>query len=108
MKMPWNDLEGPAKVLITSVAVLLVAAGLCGTQFLIMSGIRGNAPALTSVFMLTGIIELVAMLIAAVVAVAALIAWLAIALYERFSGSSPPADDVQKLFDDPDKHDGSR
>lgn len=105
MKMPWDDLDGPAKVLAISAAVLLVAGGLCGVQFLIISGVRGNAQALVSVFTLTGILELIAIVMAGLTAAGALLAWTSTAIHNRFTGSRGKRDETQKLFDDSDKRD---
>jgi hypothetical protein len=103
--MPWNNLQGPAKVLAISVAVLLVAAGLCGVQVTILSGLRGNSPSLESVFMLTGFVELGAMLIAGIVAVVSILAWIGTAIYNGLTSSTVKRNEPQKLFDDSDKHD---
>ena len=36
MKMPWTNRQGPMKLLVISVTVLLVGSGLCGVQGLLL------------------------------------------------------------------------
>jgi hypothetical protein len=85
MKAPWTNLEGPAKALAISVTVLLVASGLCGMQIAIMKVAGQNAPVFTTVFMITGLIELGVMVLSAVVVVAALIVMICAWIYSRFT-----------------------
>ena len=106
MKTPWANLGGPAKVLVIAVAILLVAAGLCGMQALVLSGVRGDSEFLVSVFMITGVLELGVFLVAAVTAAGALLAWVSTVIYNRLTGSRAAKDKTQKLFDDSEKHDG--
>jgi hypothetical protein len=108
MKMPWDDLEGAAKVLVISVAILLVAAGMCGVQALILSAAKGGEQSLVPIVMITGFVEFVVMLVAGITAIGALVAWIATAIYNRFAGSRAKRDETQRLFGDSDKHDGPR
>jgi hypothetical protein len=59
MKMPWGNLEGPAKLLVICVAIFLVSAGLCGMQWAIAMGPRSDS--LGDLFIPLGIVEIVAM-----------------------------------------------
>ncbi|HTB98395.1 MAG TPA: hypothetical protein VK716_15400 [Terracidiphilus sp.] len=74
MNLPWSSLEGPARLLVTCIAIMLVAGGLCGLQFLIVNADPENSGPLMSLFMVTGAAELVAMLVSTVLALGALIA----------------------------------
>ena len=73
MKVPWQNLEGPARLLVISLTVLLVAAGLCGLQFVLNVSAYGNMPRF---LVLIGLIELIAIVVSALVVIGALIAWL--------------------------------
>ncbi len=108
MKVPWTNLEEPAKVLLTSIAFLLVAAGLCGVQFLIIKGASGQGQWLGPVFMITGLIELGVILVAGLTAAGALLTWISTAIYIRFTDSRGNRNEIQKLLDRSDKDDLSR
>lgn len=75
MRMPWTNLEGPARLLVMCITVLLVSAGLCGLQLAIVSSDNGN-PWIANLFILTGFVELVAMILSALVGIIALMVWL--------------------------------
>lgn len=107
MNMPWRDLEGPAKVLAICGAVLLVASGLCGLQWVIfVDGMGGNGDSLVmNVIIPLGILELTAMAASLVIAVGALIVWgVKTALNKPQPNSAPqthfprekPPNDVEK------------
>jgi hypothetical protein len=74
MKIPWKNLEGPARLLLICLTVLLIAGGLCGLQFVLSASLYGRR--MPSFFMLIGILELIAILVSGLVAIGALIAWL--------------------------------
>jgi hypothetical protein len=78
MKIFGRELVGFAKALVVLIAVLLVAAGMCGLQLAIGNGSSGNSDA---VFEPLGILELIAMLVSAVGIVVVLLAWGARGLY---------------------------
>lgn len=74
MNMPWTNRHGAAKMVVICVAVLLVSAGLCGVQLLILNaGNIKTSSALTSVFMVTGAVEIIAILVAILVGIIALL-----------------------------------
>ena len=75
MSMPWKDLHGAAKVLVICLTVLLVAGGLCGVQSALLSGARFLPDSWAEVFIVTGVIELIAMLASVVVGFIALLVW---------------------------------
>jgi hypothetical protein len=85
MDGPWTNRTGPAKALAISMTILLVASGLCGLQIAIMKVAGQNAPVFTAVFMVTGLIELGVMAASAVAAVAALIVWICLWIYSRYT-----------------------
>ena len=100
MKMPWNDLEGPARILAICATVLLVSGGLCGLQAVLMSAIHNNS--LITFFMVTGLVELGAIVLSLVVGLGAVVAWVGTAV---FSGSRE--DGAQKLFENGKDEDDS-
>ncbi|HWE86753.1 MAG TPA: hypothetical protein VG267_17545 [Terracidiphilus sp.] len=100
MKLPWANLEGPARMLSICAAVFLVSGGLCGIQWAVASGSSSFGQALVGLFMVTGLAELVAMAISLVGMAVAIILWIAGAIYDRASG---PSDRTQKLFDTSDE-----
>ncbi len=75
MSPPWSRLEGPARLLVTCFVILLVAGGLCGMQLYILN-LTPNNGVLGSLFMVTGAVELAAILASAVVGLFALLAWI--------------------------------
>ncbi len=85
MKAPWSNLEGPAKWLVIAVVALLVSSGLCGLQFALATHANQNSSTVVWLFMVTGIVELIAMALSACGVVVSLIIWIATALYSRFS-----------------------
>lgn len=66
MKMPWSDLEGPAKVIAISVAAFFVAGGLCGVQWAVTMRVGGSADWLASLAIAMGVVEVLVMLLAVV------------------------------------------
>lgn len=74
MTVPWKNRRGAAKVAALCAAVLLVSAGLCGMQLLWLNRAGGMSENL-GVFMITGAIELMAMLASVVVGFIALLVW---------------------------------
>ena len=96
MSMPWDDLEGPAKLLAICAAVFLVSAGLCGVQWFVIGFAdgRGGGQALAGIVILLGVVELIAMAGSIVVGFVALILWIA-----GFKGSQRgPDPGAQTLF----------
>ena len=75
MSPPWSRLEGPARLLVNCVVILLIAGGLCGLQLFTLNFTSNNG-ALTSLLMVTGAVELAAMLASALVGLFALLAWI--------------------------------
>ncbi|HEY3704666.1 MAG TPA: hypothetical protein VGL22_06355 [Terracidiphilus sp.] len=55
--------------------VALVAGGLCGVQLLVLNNQRGWGDLLGPTFMVTGALELIAILVCAVVGFVALLVW---------------------------------
>ncbi|HKF48174.1 MAG TPA: hypothetical protein VKB38_12510 [Terracidiphilus sp.] len=75
MSMPWSKLQGPAKVAAICAAVLLVSAGLCGAQLLVLNFAAGRSNSLGTAFIVTGALELIAIILSAAVGVIALLIW---------------------------------
>jgi hypothetical protein len=75
MKMPWTNRQGAAKAIAICVTVLLVSAGLCGMQLLVLNLSRGSADGLTTIFMITGALELIAILLSVLIGFIALLIW---------------------------------
>jgi hypothetical protein len=77
--MRWTRLHGPAKVLVICVAVLLLSAGLCGLQWTLVNGhgLPSNA------LIITGIIEIVGMVLSAAAGFVALVIWGFGAIFRR-------------------------
>ena len=103
MKLFSIEQSGYPKTLLILVAIFLVAAGLCGAQFVL-----GNSASGGVILIPLGIVELIAMLLSAGGIVVVLLLWAGTALHERFG--KPHKDEVLKLFDDKDdtKPDGPR
>ena len=97
MKMPWDELEGPAKLLAICAAVFFVAAGLCGMQAAMVMGSRANT--LGDLLIPLGIVEIAAMIGSGTVAVFAVFFIILRAIF--------PSKETQSLFprdkDDNDK-----
>ena len=72
MKMLWRRLQGPVKGLVICVAILLAAGGACGLQLAILNHVGSN---LTTVFLITGSIELVVMVLSAGGIAVAFVVW---------------------------------
>jgi hypothetical protein len=85
MKMPWRNLEGPAKWLVIAAVFLLVSSGLCGLQFAIVRVANQHGTNLAGLFIFSGVVEVIAMAISACGVVVCLILWIATALYSYFS-----------------------
>ena len=110
MTMLWNRFQGFARILVFCVTVLLVSSGMCGVQLAILSMGSGSTggSALVSLFMFTGVVELIAIGLSAGAIIVVLIAWAVRTVYFRSTGRSsdgdPGAETVQTLFprdDDP-------
>jgi hypothetical protein len=105
MKLFRHNFEGFAGALVFCATALLIASGLCGVQYAILSGIQGES-IVTGLFMITGVLELIVMGLSAAAIVCILIVWpitkIASSIYERHA--PPPKNDVQRLFDN-DKND---
>lgn len=94
MKMPWSNLQGPAKLVAISVAVFFVAGGLCGLEAIGVLRFDGNS-GLTGLAFLTGSLELAAMALACLGIVGGGIAW----IIDRFSKrGSAHSNGPQTLF----------
>jgi hypothetical protein len=91
--MPWDDLEGPAKLLAICVAVFLVAAGLCGVQWFVV-GVSGAGKAAIGTAMVLAVIEVIAMVASVVVGFVALIFW----VVSFKGGKRGPGPGTQTLF----------
>ena len=80
MNLPWSRLVGPARLLVTCIVILLVAAGLCGLQLFVLN-LTPNNGILGSLFMVTGAAELGAILVSIILGLGALVRliWLRIA-----------------------------
>ena len=88
MNMPWKNLHGAAKAVAICAAVLLVSGGLCGMQLLVLNlHLGGNTNDMAPIFMLTGALELVAIVVSAVVGFIALLVWGFGSLFRRDSDS---------------------
>ena len=94
MKLFGRDAEGHPKALVILAAVFLVAAGLCGTQLLILQSGRGGVDSLVIVFGLTGILELAAMAISLALILLVLAAW---GRAHLFGSESGPRQDPTEL-----------
>lgn len=88
MRLFAREVEGPAKVLVIFVAVLLVSAGMCGLQLTIANKIYNSSGAFASIMMLLGILELVAMLVSLIGIVVVLVNLLVTRLFKRKPASS--------------------
>jgi hypothetical protein len=97
MKLFGRELEGYPRTLVVLAAVLLVASGLCGVQWHFSMGSQQGSAILIPL----GVLELIAMLLSVAGIVIVLVLWAASALYARFA--KPPKDNVQRLFDSPNK-----
>lgn len=62
MKVPWRNLEGPAKLLAICVVVFLVSSGLCGLEWIVVFNMRGNGGALGDALIPLGMAELAGMI----------------------------------------------
>lgn len=87
MRAPWSNLEGPARLLVICLTILLVASGLCDLQLLITNGGNGGTDSLAIPFIILGFIELGVMLISAFVGASALVAWI-LTLFGKSSSRS--------------------
>jgi hypothetical protein len=101
MNMPWSKFEGPVKLLVIFVTVLLVASGLCGLQWVIAMGIAGPGGGgyIFAVLVGLGYAELLA-IAASLVGAAGVLLWMgAGALYRLVTGREPaPVEKFQTLF----------
>lgn len=75
MKMPWSELEGPAKLLAICAAIFLVCSGLCGMEWFIAGMAGGKAQALLPAMVILGIIQAIAIVVSGIVGFIALILW---------------------------------
>jgi len=112
MSMPWSKFEGPAKVLMILVTILLVSLGLCGLQWGIFSGIADTRSGgfFVGIFLVLGYAELLAIAVSLVGTVVVLAFWGLRTLYRRLSGHGLAAtagkgEEIQTLFprDDDDR-----
>jgi hypothetical protein len=106
MKLFGRNFEGFAGALVFCATALLIASGLCGVQYAISSGMRDDS-LVSGLFMITGVLELIVMVLSTAAIVGILFIWpitaiFASSIHERFT--PPPKDRVQRLFDD--KQDG--
>jgi hypothetical protein len=111
MKMPWSNLEGPAKLLAICAAVLLVSSGLCGLQLFLAGAAYGRSDGLTILFAVLGVVELIAMAGSVVVGIISLLFWLSEAVTKRSSGSAiglGRGRDQQELSVNEDSKDGDK
>lgn len=93
LKMPWSDLEGPAKFMAICAAVFLVSGGLCGLQWIVAANIRGYMGSIGGLIITAGFLELLGMLVAALGILAGIVALVIVQI--RNPGATGP----QKLFD---------
>ena len=97
MRLFGREIAGYAKTLVILVAVLLVAGGLCGLQLTVY---EKTPNAILALFTITGVLEILALVISVFGVVIVLLLWGGEVLYSRFSG--PQKDKTQKLFGDAD------
>jgi hypothetical protein len=103
MKMPWKNLEGPAKLLIICVVIFLVSAGLCGLQLSFAGVLYERNDGLTGFIVVLGIIEVLAIAGSLLVGIIALHLWLTGGAMGLGRG-----DDPQTLFPRDDSKDGDK
>ena len=96
MKFFGRELEGYPRTLVVLAAVLLVASGLCGVQWLSIGSQRSP-----DILISLGLLELIAILLSVAGILIVLVLWAASASYARFV--KPPKDSVQRLFDSSDE-----
>jgi len=64
MRMPWSNRQGPMKMLVICVTVLLVASGLCGVQGMLAGVLRfGKSDFLVGPIIALGIVGFAAILL---------------------------------------------
>lgn len=83
MRLLGREFKGFAQWLIIFVMVLLVSSGLCGVQFAVVSGIPGSLAPFDGLIVVTGYLELAAMIISAAGTVVVLIAWVLYAVVSK-------------------------
>lgn len=93
MKMPWSELEGPAKFIAICAAVFLVSGGLCGLQGVVVASSRGGMDSIAGLIVTAGILELLGMLVAALGILAGIVALVIVQI------RNPGKTGSQKLFD---------
>ena len=96
MKFFGRKFVGYPRTLAVLAAVLLVASGLCGVQWLSIGSQRSS-----DILIPLGVLELIAMLLSVAGIVIVLVLWAASTSYARFV--KPPKDSVQRLFDSSDE-----
>jgi len=104
MNLFGRDYQGFAKWLVLFVMVLLIAGGLCGMQFALVSAAGEKANVFEGFFMLTGIVELGAILISLLGIVVVAVAW----PIAKLSGYTPPQYRSEKplsILDDQSEND---
>jgi len=84
MKLFGRDLHGFAKAIVILAAVFLVASGMCGLQMILANKITNGGG---DILIPLGIAELAAMVLSAAGIVLMILAWIARAIYRRFSGA---------------------
>lgn len=93
MKMPWSELEGPAKFIAICAAVFLVSGGLCGLQWVYVAATNRGMDSIASLIMTAGVLELLGMFVATLGILAGIVALVIVQI--RNPGATGP----QKLFD---------
>ena len=76
MKILGRTVEGHARALAILVSILLVSSGLCGVQLSFANKIYNSQGVFGFFFMITGLLELIAIGLSAIGIVIVLIAWL--------------------------------
>ena len=105
MKFFGRDFPGFAGLLVFFVMLLLISGGLCGLQYAVLSITNkpgGGENALVGIFMLTGIIELLAMAVAAGGIVLVALTWLVFTVF-RIPFPQPRGENLSILQSSDDK-----
>ena len=87
MSMPGAGLHGAAKVVAICAVVFLIAAGLCGVEAGVLSGVRHMPDTVAGVFIGLGVLGAVSMILSAVVGFVALLVWAFGSALRRRGGS---------------------
>jgi hypothetical protein len=73
MRMPWRNLEGPAKLLAICAVIIFVGFGLCGLEWAVAGAMHGSGEKLFTALFVLGIFQLIAIVAASMVGCVALI-----------------------------------